>query len=471
VEDFVMEDGYWELPVARKRNQGKLELTWTNKDQCLLAHEDGSYEWLPESDYRVAEVRLLRDAAAVGEVGPDSRRVKDNLLIRGDALHALTSLIEIPEFAREYAGKVKLVYIDPPFNTEQTFEHYEDNLEHSVWLTMMRDRLNQIQSLLAPEGSVWVHCDDYEQHHLRVVLDEVFGRSAFVTTLIWQKRTSRDNRKSFSSQHDYIHVYAPLGLAWKKVRNRLLDEGEYRNPDNDPRGPWRSIPMSAQAGHATAAQFYKLTTPTGVVHDPPRGRCWTYKKERFEELVKQNLVYWPKGGAGRPRLKKFPEESEGLVPFTIWPAGEVGDNDEAKKQILEMFPSEKPFDTPKPEGLIERIIRIGSNEGEVVLDCFLGSGTTAAVAQKMKRRWVAVEWSRETIETFASPRLTRVIAGDDAGGITEEAGWPGRRRLPDPRRRSLDVRGGRGARHSRRLGCRRRACRGDRRPVRLRVPA
>jgi adenine-specific DNA-methyltransferase len=397
--------------TSKHEHQGRLELTWTNKDKRLLAHEDGSYEWLSPADYRIAEVRLLKDVATVGRTAPQPRRATDNLLIRGDALNALTSLIELPEFASEYVGKVKLAYLDPPFNTQQSFLHYDDALEHSVWLTMMRDRLVQIKRLLSPDGSIWVHCDDYEAHRLRMVLDEVFGPRAFVATVIWQKRTSRDNRAAFSSMHDYIHVYAPLGVAWKDMRNRLPDEGEYANPDDDPRGPWRSIPMSAQEGHATQSQFYEIETPTGVIHNPPKGRAWTYTKPRFEELLTEGRIYWPKGGDGKPRLKKYPDEAEGLVPFTIWPASDVGTNDEAKKQILSLFPKAAAFETPKPERLMERIVTIGSDPGDVVLDCFLGSGTTAAVAQRLNRRWIGIERSLDTLESFAGPRLNATDDG------------------------------------------------------------
>src|SRR6185437_3740403 len=188
--------------ASGQKYSGRLELTWTNKALRLLAHEDGSYEWVEPSDYRVAEVRLLHNAGAVGEVHPERQRARDNLLIRGDALHALTSLIELPEFAREYVGKVKLAYLDPPFNTQQAFAHYDDALEHSVWLTMMRDRLQSIKTLLAPTGSVWVHCDDSEQAYLKVMMDEVFGRDCFVATVIWENRYSRSNDAGFSVSHN-----------------------------------------------------------------------------------------------------------------------------------------------------------------------------------------------------------------------------------------------------------------------------
>ena len=247
-------------------HEGRLELTWTNKHKRLLAHEDGRYEWLPPTDYRVAEVRLLHDAGTVGEVSADDR-ASDNLLIRGDALNALTSLIGLPEFARQYVGKVRLAYLDPPFNTQQSFLQYDDALEHSVWLTMMRDRLTQVKTLLSPDGSVWVHCDDSEQAYLKVTMDEVFGRENFVATVVWQHRYSRSNDAGLSVSHNYLVVYATDARAWNKSRNRLprtsAQAAQYRNPDNDPRGPWRAIPWDAPNIRPNLS--YPIQTPTGVV--------------------------------------------------------------------------------------------------------------------------------------------------------------------------------------------------------------
>jgi len=391
----------------------------------LLAHEDGRYEWVPASDYRVAETRLLHSVASVGEVGPDSARADDNLLIRGDALHGLTSLLDLPEFARTYAGKVRLCYIDPPFNTGQAFEHYDDALEHSVWLTMMRDRLLQIRRLLSPDGSVWVHCDDSEQHRLRCVLDEVLGGDAFVGTIVWQKRYSRDNRPAIGPVHDFIHVYAPLGSDWKSRRNRLQRESakQYRNPNNDPRGRWRPIPMTAQGFRAN--QMYDIVSPAGIVHVPPKGRCWSMVRDTFDELLAAGRIYFGQDGAGQPNVIRYLDEDEGLVPWTWWPHDEVGHTDEAKKEILERFPDAPAFGTPKPERLMQRVIHIASDPGDIVLDCFLGSGTTAAVAHKMGRRWVGMEWSAETVATYALPRLTAVAEGKDAGIVTEALEWEG----------------------------------------------
>jgi adenine-specific DNA-methyltransferase len=285
-----------------------------------------------------------------------------------------------------------------------------------AWLTTLRDRLQQIRELLAPDGSVWVHLDDSEQHRARCVLDEVFGPDAFVATIVWQKRTSRDNRTAFSSMHDYIHVYSPDGpLTWKKSRNGLPDTGAFANPDNDARGPWRSVPMTAQDGHATTAQYYTVTSPAGTRHDPPPGRCWTYSRERFAELVADGRVYWPRNGHGKPRLKRYASEATGLAPFTIWTADEVGGNASAKKSLLAQFPDRAAFDTPKPEALLERIVKIATNPGDLVLDCYLGSGTTAVVAHRLGRRWIGVEVNPETVTAFALPRLQREAAKDPDG--------------------------------------------------------
>jgi adenine-specific DNA-methyltransferase len=381
----------------------QVQLHWPNKERRLMSNEDGDI-WVTPDDFRLAEVRLLTPVLTVGDTA-------HGLLVRGDALHALKSLSRLEKYKGQVAGKVKLCYIDPPFNTGEDFEHYPDSHASPGWLALLREHLVRIKELLAPEGSVWIHLDDSEQHRARCVLDEVFGAEAFVATIIWQRRTSRDNRKAFSSMHDYIHVYAPIGpVAWKKYRNSLPDEGQFTNLDGDPRGPWRSVPMSAQAGHATVSQFYTVISPVGEHHEPPPGRCWTYTRERFEELVADGRVYWPRSGRGKPRLKHFLSESNGLAPFTIWQAGEVGENADAKKALMIECPGGPAFDTPKPVALLERIVHIASNPGDLVLDCFLGSGTTAVVAQRMGRRWIGVERNVDTVERFVVPRIRTVLA-------------------------------------------------------------
>lgn len=406
--------------------KGRLELTWTNKSLRLLAHEDGSYEWVEPSDYRVAEVRLLHDVATIGGVG--KRRAADNLLIRGDALDALTSIARLPEFAREYLGKVKLVYLDPPFNTQQSFLHYDDALEHSVWLTMIRDRLLQIRDLLAPDGSVWVHLDDSEMAYCRVMMDEIFGRKSFIACVLWEKFATRDNRTLISVSHDYIAIYAVDRDKWHR---NLMPFGEeqlkrYKNPDNDPRGPWISLPIHAQGGHGTASQFYTITLPSGRKLDPPSGNCWRFTEQRLAEMIEDHRIWFGSDGNNAPRLKRFLSEVEqGLVPNTLWLADEAGTTGTAKAEILELVATDTPFSTPKPEALLQRIIHIASNPGDIVLDCFLGSGTTAAVAHKMGRRWIGIERETGTIETIALPRLTKVVNGEDLGGVTKETHWSG----------------------------------------------
>lgn len=400
---------------------GRLELTWANKHLRLISDPEGGYEWVDPADPRVSDVRLLHEVDTVGDGAPDGV----NLLIEGDALHALTALNRIPELAKRYAGQVRLVYIDPPFNTGQAFAHYDDNLEHSVWLSMLRDRLVQLKPLLAPNGSIWVHLDDAEVHRCRVVMDEVLGSSSFVASIAWQKRTSRENRAAFASMQDTVLVYAVGGpTRFRDHRNRLgRPDGAFTNPDGDPRGPWVSVPFTAQ-GHR-ANQMYKITTPTGIVHDPPPGRCWGRVESEYLRALDEGRVHFPDGGNGRPRLKKYEFEDEGLVPETLWLASAVGTNDDAKRHIMSLFPGLDAFATPKPEGLLERIIHISTNPGDIVLDCFAGSGTTAAVAHKMGRRWVTSEREPETVSTFTRPRLEKVVKGEDPGGITDAVDWKG----------------------------------------------
>jgi adenine-specific DNA-methyltransferase len=404
-QDALAADRHNIAPVSGSSgSDNQVELQWSNKELRLLSTESGEV-WVRDDDFRLAEVRLLTPTLATGNTPP-------NLLICGDALHALKSLARLEQYRRHFSNSIKLCYIDPPFNTGEDFAHYPDSHQTPAWLSLLREHLIRIKDLLAPDGSVWVHLDDSEQHRARCVLDEIFGVDAFVATIIWQKRTSRDNRKAFSAMHDYIHVYAPIGaVAWKKRRNALPDEGAFTNIDGDPRGPWRSVPMTAQAGHATSGQFYTVVSPTGATHDPPKGRCWTYTKQRLEELIADDRVYWPRAGQGKPRLKHFQSESNGLAPFTVWTAAEVGENATAKKALMSQFPEISTFDTPKPLSLLERIVHIATDPGEVVLDCFLGSGTTAVAAQQMGRRWIGIERNVDTLERFALPRLDAITEG------------------------------------------------------------
>ncbi len=424
-----------ERSAAVPTYEGRLELTWTNKPLRLLAHEDGSYEWVPPSDYRVAEVRLLHDAGAVGEVHGKRDRAKDNLLIRGDALNALTSLIELPEFEREYVGKVKLAYLDPPFNTQQSFLHYDDALEHSVWLTMMRDRLVQIRDLLAPDGSVWLHLDDAEVHHARCLLDEIFGSESFVATVLWQRVDNARSRATagIAPAHDFLLVYG-RNPDFAANREALLDELPAHYDQIDEEGRSYCSRQLRKTGSSALrvdrpGMWFPITAPDGTVVWPIRadgseGR-WQWGKDRVVE--KLDTLDWKRNRSGgwEPFMRIYPAD-ERSVPFTTWwPYDEVGSNRVSKLELRALFPNVTLFATPKPEALLQRVISIGSKPDDIVLDCFLGSGTTAAVAQKMGRRWIGVEREASTIDSFARPRLEKVVKGTDPGGISQSADWSG----------------------------------------------
>ncbi|ALD63006.1 DNA methylase [Arthrobacter sp. LS16] len=418
----------------------KLELSWYNKDKALIPNTTGKYgySWVDPRDPRYCETHTLifddvisgsqkpEENSAIYSKGASLQPTTDNLLVLGESGDVLDALTRVPELADKYVGEVKCIYIDPPFNTAQTFEHYEDNLEHSVWLTMMRDRLVNMRHLLSADGSIWVHLDDNEVHRMRSVMDEVFGPGNFVAQVSWEKIAGRDNRAAMSKTCDFILVYERTKNGFKKTRNLLARENgggaEYGNPDNDPRGVWTSDNFTAQYNpeeNPRESQRYTLVTPSGRAIEPSAGNCWRFTKERYEELLADNRVYFGADGNNAPRLKRFLSEVQaGLVAKTLWTYDEVGTNDSAKKEIQSLFPGETPFSTPKPERLLERILHIASNPGEIVLDVFAGSGTTAAVAHKMGRRWVTAELVPATFNNFVLPRLRRVVDGSDPGGIT-----------------------------------------------------
>ena len=377
--------------------------------------------WLGDSDAKRAvrrvPYRLLEPIETVGDA------TSGNLLIHGDNLDALKALLPF------YAGRVKCIFIDPPYNTKSAFEHYDDNLEHSQWLSMMYPRLELLRDLLSEDGSIWVTIDDNEAHYLKVVMDEVFGRSNFVANIFWQKTPTRENRTDVSAVHDHLMVFAKSKVRWKDIRNMLpaSDEqlGRFTNPDQDPRGDWASLPAHAKAEKGRRQeQFFTITTPSGRKIDPPAGRCWLYTAERFAEMVADNRIWFGDAGKNAPRVKKFLTEVQaGLVPTTFWLYKEVGSNADAKAQVVALFPNETPFSTPKPEQLIARLIHISTNSDDLVLDSYLGSGTTAAVAHKMGRRYIGIEMGDHAI-THCLPRLKKVIGGEQ-GGISEAVGWKG----------------------------------------------
>lgn len=379
----------------------KLELTWYGKDELIKV-----------------EPRLLIENAALSNtaIAPDT----ENMLIHGDNLLALKAL------EKKFAGQVKCIYIDPPYNTGSAFEHYDDNLEHSQWLNLMRPRLEILWQLLSEEGSLWISIDDDEQAYMKVLCDELFGREHFISSMIWQKRTSPDMRAVVSDGHEYVLLYAKNRENFKKIRNKLPLSAEqasnYKNPDNDPRGDWTSADYTAQGYRPN--QMYEITTPGGAKYTPPEGKCWKNIEEVFLQQVAENRIWFGPEGLSMPRRKTFLSEHEGVIPWTWWTNKEVGHNQEAKKEIIALFGTLNVFDTPKPERLLERIIHIATNPGDLVLDSFLGSGTTAAVAHKMSRRYIGIEMGGHAY-THCKVRLDKVIAGEDQGGITKAQNWQG----------------------------------------------
>ncbi|MBK9579812.1 MAG: site-specific DNA-methyltransferase [Fibrobacteres bacterium] len=387
----------------------KLELTWIGKEtrpklepRILVEEQDKSYH----ASQRHAESDHFY-----------------NKLIFGDNLLALKAL------ETEYTGKVKCVFIDPPYNTGSAFEHYDDGIEHSLWLGLMRDRLILLKNLLSDEGSIWISLDDNECHYFKVMADEIFGRVNFIANLAWHKRISPANdAKYFSADFDHILVYAKKKEIWRP--NRLAKNEEqlanYKNPDGDSRGVWNSSAYTcAKSADERPNLYYPIIQPTtGKEIWPSRTRVWAYNQETHNENVRQNLVYWGKDGFGTmPRIKKFLTETKLVVPRSIWSYEESGHNQESKLEVEKLFPG-APFSTPKPEKLLKRIFEIGTTPNDLVLDSFLGSGTTAAVAHKMGRRWIGIELG-EHCHTHCIPRLKKVIDGQDPGGITEAVGWKG----------------------------------------------
>jgi adenine-specific DNA-methyltransferase len=383
----------------------KLELTWIGKEQrprleprILLENPEKSYH----ATHKVSDHDLF-----------------DNKLIFGDNLLALKAL------EQEYAGNVKCVFIDPPYNTGSAFTHYDDGLEHSIWLGLMRDRLEILRRLLSDDGSLWVTLDDNEAHYFKVMADEVFGRNNFVANVVWQKKFSPQNdAKWISNSHDHILCYAKNKNQWfpKPLPRTEEMDNRYKNPDNDPKGPWASTDLT-RAEHRDR-DYWGLITPSGNTVFPARGRSWSRPKANIEILQAEGRLWFGPSGDRMPRLKKYLSDmDQGLTPQTLWFHNEVGSNQEAKREVLN-FGGDIVFDTPKPERLLFRIIHLATEVNDLILDSFAGSGTTGAVAHKMGRRWIMVELG-DHCHTHIIPRLQKVIDGTDQGGISQAVGWQG----------------------------------------------
>ena len=466
----------------------RLQLTWYNKDKALIPTEPGKYgyQWVDPADPRYCETHtLIFDEYVQGAQSEKNEKYAyseradlepqtDNLLILGESGDVLEALTRVPELAEKYNGQVKLVYIDPPFNTAKAFDSYEDNLEHSIWLTMMRDRLLHLKRLLRDDGSIWVHLDDSEVHRMRLLMDEIFGADHYIAEVVWQKADSpRNDAEYFSSDHDIILVYAKENFHVNGTERTAEDNARFTNPDNDPNGAWWDGDPTAPGAKTHQGMVYAIQQPmTGELIYPSKGRCWSFEQPTMFETMNQWAPYrleviddaekraelcgvavdeirrdvpallldmpldlakekaqrvyengpWPRyilrsGGIGGFGRKSYiPDRMN--VPRTWWSNDEVGHNRTAKAEIKALYPEETPFSTPKPEQLMERIIHIGSKPGDIILDCFAGSGTTAAVAQKMGRRWVTCELLESNFHSYTLPRLKKVVEDQDPGGIT-----------------------------------------------------
>lgn len=375
-----------------------------------------SLSWLHKQNAEQAAVKVPHHLLTVQSVHGDA--TSENLLIQGDNLLALKALLPV------YRGRVKCIFIDPPYNTQSAFDHYNDRLEHSLWLSMMFPRLQLLRELLSEDGSIWVTIDDNEAHYLKVMLDEVFGRPNFVCNGIWQKKSSPQNdEKLITAGHDHILIYARNKgeCKFNQLPRTAQHDASFENPDNDPRGPWSSGDMTSKtkaAGHS-----YPVKTPKGVTHLPPAGRQWAPSLETFNRWTAENRIWFGKSQTNKPRVKQFLSEIQGgIVPMSIWMRDEVGDNQSAKREVL-AFNDADIFDTPKPENLVRKAIHLATSEGDLVLDSFLGSGTTAAVAHKMGRRYIGIEMG-EHARTHCLPRLEKVVAGEQ-GGISKSVNWQG----------------------------------------------
>ena len=426
-KDCVLEGG------MTKEDRGRNEVFWNT----TLAPDDITRLFEPKVltgwERWDAEAVAEGNAKPVGEVSED-----DNLLIKGNNLLALHSL------KARYAGEVKLIYIDPPYNTGGDGFRYNDRFSHSGWLTFMRSRLEAAREMLTRAGAIFITLDETEAHYCKVLCDEVFGRENFVAHIAWQKRTSPDNRVVLGDGFDNILVFArtvgttkrengTYKTVFEEKANRLpLTEkqlAEYSNPDNDPKGDWVHRDFTAQNKKKNGVlgrqdQIYKVVSPSGDEHWPTEGRCWGATEPEYRKLLEDGRIWFGAKGTNAPRKKLYLKEEKGIQSWTWWPHSEAGTNEQAKKELQSHIGADAASEfTPKPEKLIERILQIGTNKGDIVLDFFVGSGTTAAVAHKMERKWLAIE-QMDYIQDVTKRRVHNVINGEQSG-VSEDVKWQG----------------------------------------------
>ena len=396
-------------------------LNWIGKDAVVTHHKDVPFRLLEP----VPELSC-GDAAS------------GNLIVQGDNLHALKALLP------RYAGQVKCIYIDPPYNTGNEGWAYNDNVNspeirkwlgavvgkegetldrHDRWLCMMYPRLLLLKKFLKEDdGVIWISIDDAAVNLLRLLMDEIFGNGKFIACNVWQKRYSRENREAIGDVHEYVLVYAMNPARFKATRNKVpIDEKQakvYRNTNNDPRGRWRPIPMTAQAGHATPDQFYEITAPSGKKFRPTAGRCWGLAQATYEKLLAEGRIYFGKNGNSQPNVIRYLTEVEGVVPWTWWPHDEVGNTDEATKDLMAILGGVSGFNTtPKPARLIQRILKISTDKDSLILDSFAGSGTTGHAVLKQNaedggtRKFILVEMDTNIAKKVTAERVKRVSQG------------------------------------------------------------
>jgi len=394
-------------------NKTKLELTWIGKDNR------------PRLEPRV----LLEDAALshCAQHRVTENDIFNNILIQGDNLLALKAL------EQEFTGKVGCIFIDPPYNTGSAFEHYDDCLEHSIWLSLMHSRLALLRELLTPEGTIWITLDDNEAHYLKVVCDELFGRQNFLGTVIWEKSDSpRMDAQFFSSRHDFILVFAKDKEKVRFKRLEVPEVPEHYNKCDEQGRPYYLKPLRAMGGQGETREarpnlYFALTAPDGGEVFPVRqdgtDGAWRWSREKC--TAEKSRIEWTKGRNGwSPNYRIYADIEQTRPPETIWPHSEVGSNRTSKTEVKAVVPNAPPFGTPKPEGLVRRVLEIATEPGDIVLDSFAGSGTTGAVAHKMGRRWIMVELGEHS-KTHVVPRLKSVVEGKDLGGVTTAAKWKG----------------------------------------------
>ncbi|MES5126550.1 site-specific DNA-methyltransferase [Lactobacillus iners] len=418
-KDCVLEGG------QDKDDQKRSEIFYNE----TIASDEISRMFAPKVFTNAKRYTAVGEKDLTGELDPNTIHVEeekgitlkddDNLIIKGNNLIALASLL------KRYEGKVKCIYIDPPYNTKNDSFNYNDSFNHSTWLTFMKNRLELARRLLREDGTIWISCDDHESHYLKVLTDDIFNRDNFIDEIVWQRAYAPINlKKTLSRSHDVILVYAKNldpNFTLNKLPRSAEANARYKNPDNDMRGPWTSSDISV--GPAVESNIYEITTPSGRKVMPPKGYSWRLSKERFAEFVADNRIWFGEDGNNTPRIKRFLSEvKDGVVAMTLWTRDEVGDSQEGKREIKALH-FNSIFDTPKQERLIERILTLATNEGDLVFDSFVGSGTTAAVAHKMGRRYIGVE-QMDYIQDITVERLKKVLEGEQ-GGISKAQNWHG----------------------------------------------